>query len=371
MNTPTPTQLSFPEELHALLRLHSNLGKIDDPSDSFGQLYNFTRGSFGDWLVQHGIPKYRPVPGKACVTDSPSGSVCSRLVDALDAEANILGIPGPTATRAAKEKDAVNHPSHYGGEDNVYEAVKVIEAWEKQNPNLTWNLLTAVKYLCRCGLKDSLLQDLKKTAWYVKREIDRLETGEEHPVNELCKEVIEHGAPRGFFEREQDGMNFKFTKVDADYLKDLPPVVNPDYRPVPRRDPDSDSHQGNFVRLFRYLASKAHANAREKGFWDNRDSIVEAAAFFSGLRAQAAQDAVDMQALMLISSELGEAGEGIRKGHPPDEHLPQFTSTEVELADAVIRIMEYSYGRKWRVAEALVAKMEYNLGRAPMHGKPC
>lgn len=26
--------------------------------------------------------------------------------------------------------DAVNHPAHYGGEDNPYEAIKVIEAWK-------------------------------------------------------------------------------------------------------------------------------------------------------------------------------------------------------------------------------------------------
>lgn len=28
--------------------------------------------------------------------------------------------------------DSVNHPSHYGGADNPYEAIKVIEAWLKK-----------------------------------------------------------------------------------------------------------------------------------------------------------------------------------------------------------------------------------------------
>jgi len=28
------------------------------------------------------------------------------------------------------EKESVNHPSHYGGKDNTYEAIKVIEAWD-------------------------------------------------------------------------------------------------------------------------------------------------------------------------------------------------------------------------------------------------
>lgn len=27
-------------------------------------------------------------------------------------------------------KESVNHPQHYGGENNQYEAIKVIEAWE-------------------------------------------------------------------------------------------------------------------------------------------------------------------------------------------------------------------------------------------------
>ena len=27
-------------------------------------------------------------------------------------------------------KEQVNHPGHYGGSENVYEAIKVIEAWD-------------------------------------------------------------------------------------------------------------------------------------------------------------------------------------------------------------------------------------------------
>lgn len=40
--------------------------------------------------------------------------------------------------------DAVNHPDHYGGEDNPYEAIKVIEAWD-----LGFNLGNTVKYIAR------------------------------------------------------------------------------------------------------------------------------------------------------------------------------------------------------------------------------
>ena len=43
-----------------------------------------------------------------------------------------------------KENDLVNHPNHYGGKDNPYEAIKVIENWK-----LNFNLGNAIKYLAR------------------------------------------------------------------------------------------------------------------------------------------------------------------------------------------------------------------------------
>jgi hypothetical protein len=68
--------------------------------------------------------------------------------------------------------DAVNHPLHYGGADNPYEAIKVIEAW-----SLGFCLGNAVKYISRAGKKHGSeeLEDLKKARWYIDREIARLE----------------------------------------------------------------------------------------------------------------------------------------------------------------------------------------------------
>lgn len=67
--------------------------------------------------------------------------------------------------------DAVNHPSHYGGEDDPYEAIKVIEAW-----GLGYHLGDTLKYINRAGKKpgNSELQDLKKAAWYLNRKIKQL-----------------------------------------------------------------------------------------------------------------------------------------------------------------------------------------------------
>jgi hypothetical protein len=66
--------------------------------------------------------------------------------------------------------DNVNHPKHYGGKDDPYEAIKVIEAW-----GLGFHLGNAVKYIARAGKKDSIVQDLKKAKWYLERVIELFE----------------------------------------------------------------------------------------------------------------------------------------------------------------------------------------------------
>ena len=66
----------------------------------------------------------------------------------------------------------VNHPSHYGGKENPYEAIKVIDAWE-----LGFSLGNTVKYISRAGKKgtDKELQDLRKALWYLQHHIEQLE----------------------------------------------------------------------------------------------------------------------------------------------------------------------------------------------------
>jgi len=61
--------------------------------------------------------------------------------------------------------EKVNHPDHYGGENNPYEAIKVIEAWE-----LNFHLGNVVKYISRAGKKsENSIEDLKKAEWYLSR----------------------------------------------------------------------------------------------------------------------------------------------------------------------------------------------------------
>jgi len=80
---------------------------------------------------------------------------------------------GPTEDLPALEA-AVNHPAHYGGEDDDYEVIKVIEAWD-----LGFHLGNTVKYVARAGKKDpeTLIQDLEKAKWYLDRKIANVKAG--------------------------------------------------------------------------------------------------------------------------------------------------------------------------------------------------
>lgn len=68
--------------------------------------------------------------------------------------------------------ETVDHPAHYGGADNPYEAIKIIEAW-----GLGFCLGNTVKYIARAGRKDgaTTVEDLRKARWYLDREIERQE----------------------------------------------------------------------------------------------------------------------------------------------------------------------------------------------------
>lgn len=64
--------------------------------------------------------------------------------------------------------DAVNHPVHYNKNPSGVECIDVIE-------HMTLNTGNAVKYLWRCGEKGDAVEDLQKAAWYINREIERLQ----------------------------------------------------------------------------------------------------------------------------------------------------------------------------------------------------
>lgn len=83
--------------------------------------------------------------------------------------------PEPIAVKSADlndPADQIAHPAHYA-EGRKHEPIDVIEDWK-----LGYHLGNATKYISRAGRKggpDKAIEDLKKAAWYVNREISRLQ----------------------------------------------------------------------------------------------------------------------------------------------------------------------------------------------------
>ena len=67
--------------------------------------------------------------------------------------------------------DPVNHPPHYTSHASGVECIRITE-------HFNFCIGNAIKYLWRAGLKGEALEDLRKAAWYIEREINRLERNE-------------------------------------------------------------------------------------------------------------------------------------------------------------------------------------------------
>lgn len=68
--------------------------------------------------------------------------------------------------------DAVDHPKHYNAHPSGIECIDVVE-------HMGFNLGNAIKYIWRADEKGAAVEDLRKAAWYIQREIDRRAKGDE------------------------------------------------------------------------------------------------------------------------------------------------------------------------------------------------
>jgi hypothetical protein len=69
-----------------------------------------------------------------------------------------------------------------------------------------------------------------------------------------------------------------------------------------------------------------------------------------------------------MHSELSEALEWARLGNPLDDKCPGYTGLEAELADTIIRILDFAAARDLDVIGAMLVKAEFNKGRPHKHG---
>lgn len=110
---------------------------------------------------------------------------------------------------------------------------------------------------------------------------------------------------------------------------------------------DTTEAQVHAVSMTEYglrdLQTVIHQQNVDMGWWDNPRE--------------------DGTLMMLMVSEIVEAMEGTRK-NLMDDHLPHRKMEEVELADAVIRILDYAGAKGFDIAGALVEKLVYNRSRA-------
>jgi NTP pyrophosphatase (non-canonical NTP hydrolase) len=105
-----------------------------------------------------------------------------------------------------------------------------------------------------------------------------------------------------------------------------------------------------FVGSFVFMQDEVHSNAKDKGWWDGEKRN-------------------DGEAIALMHSELSEALEALRTGNPLDAKCPEFSNLTIELADCVIRIMDYCGANNLPLADAIVAKHNFNKTRPHKHGK--
>lgn len=116
----------------------------------------------------------------------------------------------------------------------------------------------------------------------------------------------------------------------------------------PRKD-ELEIDTQRFIAAWKEMQEVVHDIAVSKGWWDT--------------------DRSDGEILALIHSEISECLEACRKGYPQDKHCPEHGNAQVELADSVIRVMDFAESKGWDVASALMEKVIFNRSRPRKHGK--
>lgn len=116
-------------------------------------------------------------------------------------------------------------------------------------------------------------------------------------------------------------------------------------------------------RCLNLLSKDIYRWSVDKGFWRTplTPQSEEGERYVTNLKKS--------QKIALVMTELGELIEGLRVAEGPSSKILGFTNEEEEVADAIIRLLDYAGAYRLRIGEALAAKMAVNEGRPLKHGK--
>lgn len=106
--------------------------------------------------------------------------------------------------------------------------------------------------------------------------------------------------------------------------------------------------QNTVEAIFHILATEAYTNSKVKGFWRDKTPATAGA-----------------EKIALMHSELSEALEAMRTNN----WIGEKGCVEEELADTVIRILDFAGAARFNLGRAILDKMAKNAARPAMHGK--
>lgn len=110
-----------------------------------------------------------------------------------------------------------------------------------------------------------------------------------------------------------------------------------------------------FVRAWADVAKRVHDTANANGFWDEAKTND--------------LNLVISSKLCLVHSEISEGLEAVRHGQPADDKLVQHPALGVEMADAIIRLMDLATFLNIDLPTIIEDKVRYNKSRPFKHGK--
>lgn len=162
--------------------------------------------------------------------------------------------------------------------------------------------------------------------------------------------------------------HFLRTKNDRESIHSLPF----EYDPTPLKENEGYFYTRGMERemTFNELARMVNRNAKNKGFYNKIQEIMEAD--LTDEQKEFVMHLWNSNRLLLIISELCEGFEGIRHGNFSDE--PKSGGLLEELGDAQIRIADFTEDLKEQLSivfdfeEVILKKHQYNTERPYMHG---